>query len=168
MIGFQFRSPRFDDAMQARRADMVRAVALSYAELTRQIQDQGRRELKTAGRFGAWAWRVVGAGRGRIDVYGTTVVEGMEHGLVIAGKPLLWIPLSSAADAQKVPPRRYPGELVKITRPGKAPLLVVSGGEPKYHGQPSVKMPKRLNLLMMIERIMATVGARFLAQLQKL
>jgi hypothetical protein len=92
----------------------------------------------------------------------------MEHGLIIRGKPLLWIPLSFAADAQKVTPRRYPGTLVKVDRPGKAPLLVKSGGEPKYHGQPSVRMPKRLNLAALIAHIVATMGARLVATMRKL
>lgn len=165
MTTLQFRPPLFDGVVRERRAEILAAIVRSYADLMREIRNEGRAEIKKAGRFGAWALRVTGRKGQPIEVYGTSVVSAFEDGLVIQGKPLLWIPLTRAADAQKYSPRAFPGQLVKVERRNKAPLLVAAGGEPKYHGQTRVVMPKRINLFAMIERIVVRMGARFLSRL---
>lgn len=72
-----------------------------------------------------------------------------EYGAIIRGKPLLWIPLSFAADAQGIRARDYPGKLFRVDRKnGGAPLLLASGNpaQPKYFGKASVTIPKKFHM----------------------
>jgi hypothetical protein len=79
-----------------------------------------------------------------------------QNGAIIHGKPLLWIPLSFAKDAQGVRAKDYPGKLFRVNRKGGlAPLLMTrSGGGPaqaKYFGKASVKIPKKFHLVEIIK-----------------
>jgi len=75
-----------------------------------------------------------------------------EYGAVIHGKPLLWIPLSFAKDAQGIRARDYPGRLFRVDRKsGGAPLLL--GGNPatpKFFGKASVTIPKKWHMTQII------------------
>lgn len=83
---------------------------------------------------------------------------------VIRGKPLLWIPLSFAADALGVRARDYPGRLFRVNRKdGKSPLLMASGrgggkAEAKYSGHESVTIPKKFRTFEIAQEVYSHVG----------
>jgi hypothetical protein len=86
-----------------------------------------------------------------------------EEGRIIRGNPLLWIPLSFADDAQGVMARDYPGQLFRIDRAGKSPLLMASGGpggkaQPKYFGRESVTIPKKWHLREIAKQVSRRLG----------
>jgi len=122
-----------------------------------EIKKQGVEDIKAAGKFGSrWTDGLkvdVTEGGGNIRV---AVREEAEHwqvfqfGAIIHGKPLLWIPLSFATDAQGIRARDYPGQLFRVNRKnGKAPLLLTPGkpAQPKYFGKESVTIPKKFHLI---------------------
>src|SRR5690606_16192623 len=80
-----------------------------------------------------------------------------EFGATIHGKPLLWIPLSFATDAQGKNARDYPGRLFRVDRAGKAPLLMTrrrgQEAEAKYFGKESVTIPRKFRLREIIRGV---------------
>lgn len=117
-----------------------------------------RRDISQAGHFGSrWVTGFVGKvteGGGTVKVTFSMPNDPpmrywrvFEFGAVIHGKPLLWIPLSFAKDANGVNARDYPGKLFRVNRKVGAPLLL--GGNPatpKYFGKESVTIPKKFHL----------------------
>lgn len=122
------------------------------------VVPRAKQDISNAGRFGSrWSDGFQGKvteGGGSIKVsFNMPSAPPMKHwrvfefGAVIHGKPLLWIPLSFATDAQGIRARDYPGKLFRVDRVGKAPLLL--GGNPatpKYFGKASVTIPKKFHL----------------------
>jgi len=120
-------------------------------------------DIASAGRFGS---RWVTGFKGKVTQGGGHYVVNFtmptdppmrywrvfEHGAVIKGKPMLWIPLSFAKDAKGLRARDYPGKLFRVDRKaGGAPLLL--GGNPvapKYFGKESVTIPKKFHLRTII------------------
>ena len=76
-----------------------------------------------------------------------------EEGRVIRGRPLLWIPLSFATEAQGVKARDFPGLLGRVDRAGKAPLLIAPGGRPMYFGKETITIQKKWNLRDIVRRV---------------
>lgn len=124
-------------------------------DVVEYIVPRARRDIANAGKFGKrWTQGFVGKvteGGGHIKVSFSEAVpywRVFEFGAVIRGRPLLWIPLSFAKDAQDVRARDYPGKLFRVDRKnGGAPLLL--GGNPatpKYFGKTSVTIPKKFHL----------------------
>jgi hypothetical protein len=121
-----------------------------------EIKTRGDADIKQAGNFGSrWTdgFHVnVTEGGGHIRIAATEDVpywRVFQYGAVIHGKPLLWIPLSFAADAQGIRASEYPGRLFRVDRAGKAPLLLAPGkpAQPKYFGKESVTIPKKFHLI---------------------
>ncbi len=127
------------------------------------VVPRARADIANAGRFGVrWSQgftATVDEGGGHIRVSFIMPNEPpmrywrtFEFGAVIHGKPLLWIPLSFAADAQGIRARDYPGKLFRVDRKaGGAPLLL--GGKPaspKYFGIAQVTIPKKFHLRSII------------------
>jgi hypothetical protein len=138
-----------------RNRDASLAALRETARLTSEsILSLGRANISAAGRFGR-RWTAgfrarVTEGGGFIKITLTHAVPYwtvFQFGKVIHGRPLLWIPLSFASDAQGVLARNFPQPLFRVERPGRAPLLLASGGEPKYFGKESVTIPKKFRLL---------------------
>jgi hypothetical protein len=86
-----------------------------------------------------------------------------QYGAVISGKPLLWIPLSFAREAQGVSAKNFPGRLFRVDRKsGGAPLLLAADDkQPKYHGQTSVRIPKKFHLVEIAQAESKTFGALY-------
>jgi hypothetical protein len=58
--------------------------------------------------------------------------------------------------------RNYKGKLIRIERPGKLPLMVLSGGGPvKYFGKTEIVMPKKLHLRQIGRDIMNRAPATY-------
>ena len=129
------------------------------------VVPKGQEDIKKAGNFGArWYEGFKGKvteGGGNIRTAFTMPSESpmkhwrvFEHGATIHGKPLLWIPLSFAKDAQGIRARDYPGKLFRVNRAGKAPLLLAAGkpAQPKYFGKESVRIPKKFHLVEIVRQ----------------
>jgi hypothetical protein len=136
-----------------------KAIAGTATEVAKSLRTSGRAHIKTAGRFGAWAFsvRTKRDGDSRVvTAKASLVVEALETGRTLRGRPLLWIPIGSNKD---VPPiGKYPGKLARVERKGRVPLLVpIGGGAPKYFGLPKVVMPKKLHLRAIGRRLASRV-----------
>jgi hypothetical protein len=155
--------PLFQRAM-TRQADRVRKSARQAAQdAADDIEDQGRSDIEDAGNFGS-RWTdgfraTVTEGGGNLRVAVTEDVpywRVFQNGAVIHGKPLLWIPLSFASDAQGLRASEYGGRLFRVDRKSDGlPLLLAPGkpAQPKYFGKESVTIPKKFHLLEITQRV---------------
>jgi len=149
-------------------SDIVReAMTVAGTETATEIQDRSRADIASAGRFGpAWTDSLNSTVEENDDgVAVVTTMEGpkwrlFEEGGVQQGQPLLWLPLSFS-DAKGIRARDYPGELVRVDRAGKSPLLVAPGDGPKYVGLASVTIPKKFHLTEISQAVGAEIGARY-------
>lgn len=144
---FKFGVTRFGDKA-------IRAAQSAARTCAATIIERGKADMRAGGNFSSSRWqdglqaRISFTSRSEINIRITHAVfywKVFEIGAVIKGKPLLWIPLSFAADAQGVRARDYPGPLFRVDRRGKAPLLLSDDG-PKYFGKESVTIPKKFHL----------------------
>lgn len=147
-----------------RQIKALQATAFKAAEV---IEEEGRADMRAGGNFGSPRWqdgfqaRVSYTSRTDINVRVTHSVfywKVFEFGAVIRGRPLLWIPLDFAVDAQGIRARDYPRPLFRVDRLGKAPLLMAGGGkggkaEPKYFGKESVTIPKKFHLREIVKSV---------------
>lgn len=150
---FRERIKRYDEKR-------IRAIQSAARRAAEEIEVEGRADIAAGGDFKSSRWqdglhaKVSFESRADLNIRVTHDVKYwvvFEEGRVIHGKPLLWIPLDFAGDAQGVMARDYPGQLFRVDRPGKAPLLLAGGGkghdaEPKYFGKESVRIPKKFHL----------------------
>lgn len=142
-----------------RQADRVgRSVTSAAHEAARDIRKLGTEDIKAGGRFGPRWTRglrtIVQPPRGsfsadaNIKITHDLLTVGFrlfEYGGIVRGKPMLWIPLSFATDAQRVRARDYPQPLFRVDRLGRAPLLVSRDG-PKYFGKEQVRIPRKFHI----------------------
>lgn len=146
-----------------RAGDRVREAARSAAQqAAEEIVERGRADIAAAP--GNWGTRWLeglqakvseGGGNIRIAVSHNVPYFGVfQHGAVIQGRPLLWIPLSFADSATMTWPGRgarardYPGRLFRVDRKAGAPLLLdYRTKEPQYFGKESVTIPKKFHVL---------------------
>lgn len=137
-------------------------------DVVEYIVPKVRADISGAGKFGKrWTEGFQGKiteGGGFIRVSFTENVpywRVFQFGAVIHGKPLLWIPLSFAKDAQGVRARDYPGKLFRVDRKHGAPLLMKAGNpaEAKYFGKEQVRIPKKFHMIEIIRE-----GAKKLKQ----
>lgn len=139
-----------------RQADRVRSSMRGAArDAADTIVALGQGDIARAGNFGSrWtdglhADVTEGGGNIRINVtHDVPYWSVFEHGATIAGRPMLWIPLSFATDAQGKRARDFPGRLFRVDRKtGGAPLLLsAEDKEPKYFGADEVTIPKKFHL----------------------
>ena len=159
---------RFTKAQKANGALMREAMLIEGKRTASEIQERGRSDIAAAGKFGAaWTQGFVSQVEETSDgaVIATTMSgprwKIFQEGRTIKGRPLLWIPLSGSGAPRS--PRDYPGGLFRVdrTEAGKAPLLFSNAdGKPKYHGQPSVTIPKKFHLIEITAAVTTGVGAR--------
>lgn len=151
--------PLFKRAVTKQKDRVLASARDAAQDAADEILDKGRADIKQAGKFGSrWTDGLhsdVTEGGGNIRISTTHDVPYwtvFQFGKVINGKPLLWIPLSFAKDAQGVRARDY-GPLFRVNRKGgKAPLLLSPGkpAQPKYFGKASVTIPKKFHLIEIV------------------
>lgn len=155
--------PLFQRAM-TRNADKIRtAVRKAAQDVADDIEDLGSTDIENAGNFGSrWTdgfHARVSEGGGHIRIAVTEDVpywRVFQYGAVIRGKPLLWIPLSGAADAQGVRASEYGGRLFRVDRKSDGLPLLLAPGKPaqvKYFGKESVTIPKKFHLLEIVQSV---------------
>lgn len=144
---FKNRTQRFGERQ-------IKAAQQAARDAASEIVTRGRADMKKAGDFGSERWqtglkaKTSFQSRSDITVRITHDVPYwvvFEEGRVIKGKPLLWIPLNFAKDAQGISAKDYPEPLFRVDRQGKAPLLLSDSG-PKYFGKEKVTIPKKFHL----------------------
>lgn len=82
-----------------------------------------------------------------------------EFGGTIRGKPLLWIPLPWNESKERA--RDYPGQLFRVERPGRNPLLFSTGDkEAKYVGVTHVTLRPRFGIREIAANVVRTQLAR--------
>jgi len=148
------------------QAAIVQSVEKAAKEVQTRIKNDGDKNIKAGGKFGArWtnAWQVTSTAKG-VDAeirarHAIWYAGVFEYGAVIHGKPMLWIPLSYTN--VKVRARDYPGGLfrVKRKRDGLELLLSRSSKKPIYFGKRRVRIPKKWSL----RRITSENAMRFKA-----
>jgi hypothetical protein len=147
--------PRFRQNL-TRQATRVREAARGAArETAKRIETLGRADIRRGGNFGSrWtdglhADVTEGGGNIRISVYDDVPYFNIfQYGGVIKGKPMLWIPLDFATDAQGVSAKDFRGGLFRVDRESGAPLLLsIEDKQPKYFGKESVTEPKKFHIV---------------------
>jgi hypothetical protein len=121
--------------ISAKYPERVRAAArAAAAEMAQEIEQRGREDIASAGRFGSrWTegfQATVSEGGGSIRISVTEAVPYwavFEYGADIRAKNpsgLLWIPLSFADVPEGVWPKDYPGRLFRVSRSETLPSLM--------------------------------------------
>jgi hypothetical protein len=164
------------------KADNVRSAARSAAaDALVTILARARANIASAGNFGRrWTEGFKGEiseGGGNIRLAFTHDVPYFmvfQRGATIKGKPLLWIPLSFAEDAQGVMARDFPLPLFRVDRKGKVPLLFAfepdsdEPAAPKYFGKRQVRIPKKFRVLEIIREVARTLKDTYRNKLRAL
>ena len=163
---------KFERSVSRQGARVRNAARAAAFDATEEIRKRAAADMASAGNFGPrWTGGLnteITEGGGNIRIAFTHNVpyfSVFQYGAVIKGKPLLWIPLSFAADAKGVLARNFPGGLFYVDRSkkGKAPLLLSrQSREPKYFGKESVTIPKKFHVIEIIRDVSKNVRAYFL------
>lgn len=168
MARFRFKSG-FGKALESELNKVIvpvtTAAQAALKEVGKVAVKEGRTSIRSAGRFhGPWVsgfrnrfYKNRGLDAALLVYHKIGLASVFETGKVIAGRPLLWIPLGRRVGFGKGArsPRALISagkKLVKVERPGKRPLLVESGGAPLFVGVERVSIRKRFNLLAIIRR----------------
>ena len=157
-VGQKFTRSVYRQASEVRNA--ARAAAFDASE---SIRSRAAADMASAGNFGRrWTGGLhvdITEGGGNIRIaahHDVPYFSVFQYGAVIHGRPLLWIPLSFAADAKGILARNYPGGLFRVDRkaPGKAPLLLSRASrEVKYFGIDQVTIPKKFHVIEIIRDV---------------
>ena len=140
---------------------MIKATQAATYRAADEIERRGRADIKRGGNFGSDRWqdgfraKVSYLTRSDLNIRVTHEVKYwrvFEYGAVIYGKPMLWIPLDFATDAQGVRARDYPKQLFRVDRAGKAPLLLSDDG-PKYFGKEYVAIKPKWHLREIVRKV---------------
>jgi hypothetical protein len=153
------------------------AIRWSANEVAEEILRVGRLDIQGAGNFGtrwtegleAGVTVTEGGGNVRINVTHSVGYWGIfEHGAVIHGRPLLWLPLSFANIPQGVSARDF-GPLFRVDRKsGAAPLLLsFADRQAKYVGKSQVTIPKKFHLTEIAKRAAARLPLLWKARLKE-
>lgn len=140
----------------------TKAVQATAQRAKDEILAEGRANIAAGGNFSSDRWQmgfqVKLSYQSRTDItlrvtHSVFYWRVFEYGAVIRGRPMLWIPLSFATDAQGVMARDYPYYMFRVDRVGKAPLLMTHDGEAKYFGKESVTIPKKWTLRQVVRNV---------------
>jgi hypothetical protein len=152
----------------ARNLERVRVGMTEAAnQASTEILERGRADISGAGQFGnRWTSGLTSQITEQPKTVTITVRHAVpywsvfQYGKTIRGKPLLWIPLSFAREAQGVRARDFPGRLFRVDRKaGGAPLLLSAADkQPKYHGQTEVTIPKKFHLVEICHDVAGQLG----------
>jgi hypothetical protein len=164
-------APALSRNLAKQQQRIQKAIGAAAIKLGDSIVEKGRADISAAGKFGA-RWTTSGltsdvTPEGNVSTINIREAVSywrvFQYGAVIQGKPLLWIPLSFATEAQGVSAKDFPGRLFRVDRKsGGAPLLLSADDkQPKYHGQESVRIPKKFHLVEIAVAESKTFGALY-------
>lgn len=162
-------------------AEQLTAKGIALAQKTKQalgqagkaaselILQRGRADISSAGKFGSrWTTGLTAPVTVEEDKIVISVRQQVsywrvfEYGHITKGRPLLWIPLSFASDAQGKRASEY-GALFRVDRKGgKAPLLLsVKDKQPKYFGKSQVRIPKKFHIVQITHDVAGEFDALY-------
>lgn len=159
-LQFQFRGqklgPQLRHGLQRAQARIRKTILLTMKEASQIILQRGRADIAAGIRASSRWTRGLHADVTTQPSQSTITISHdvpywtiFQFGGTIKGKPLLWIPLPFAGDAQGVMARNFPGGLFRVDRKnGGSPLLLSRvDGRPKYVGKEQVTIPKKFHIL---------------------
>ena len=174
MVSIKIDSPPLDQQVKklldAQAQQIKRSMRSAADTAADNILERGRADISGAGRFGTrWTSGLTAPVTEEKDGIVITVRQAVpywsifEYGATIKGKPLLWIPLSFATEAQGVRARDFPGRLFRVDRKsGGAPLLLSADDkQPKYFAKSSVTIPKKFHIVEIIQDVARLLGALY-------
>jgi hypothetical protein len=159
---------QYEVDQQAHGKACVDSMKLAATETATTIEQRGRTDISSAGKFGR-AWTSGFHSKPKSIGHGVEVVTTMsgrgwrifQEGRTIHGRPLLWIPLSGT-DAKGKAKSRYPDPLVQVQNRAGLPLLISRrDNRPKYFGKESVTIPKKFHLTEIATEEGHKMGERF-------
>jgi hypothetical protein len=169
--------PKFKKNLVRQRDRMNRSLLGAAQDYAAAFLKAGRANIRAAGKFTTPRW--IQGLFANVSRGGGNIVVGIGHkvgywivfqeGRVIHGRPLLWIPLEFAKDAQGVRARDYPGRFFRVDRKsGRAPLLLSAAtGQPKYFGKRFVRIPKKFKVLEISRELARKMDAFYKARFRK-
>lgn len=167
----QRTGPLFSRGTAGRKGPLVRDIMRTTAtDIAAEFMKEAAEDIRGAGKFGS-RWTngfsvqvSEGGGNIRLDIsHAVPYFNVFTKQTTIQGKPLLWIPLSFATDAQGIRARDY-GPLFRVDRAGgKAPLLLswTKPAIPKYFGRSSVTIPQKFRTFEIAAAIARKAGDLF-------
>jgi hypothetical protein len=147
-------APQWLAALREKQKPVADAAVKALNETATNAVAEGRQDIAAAGRFGPkWQQGLKFVTRGEglqtraIIFHSIGLAGGFEHGVTIAGKPLLWIPTTPGAPS----PRKSRKRLVSVNIAGKPPMLFDKfdrdrNRKPLYIGVPQVHIPKKFHI----------------------
>jgi hypothetical protein len=167
--------PAWLKMIRDKQRPVATAAVQALQDVAAEAVQEGRSNIGSAGRFtGKWQsglqFKLQDAQDGGepslqakatvFHSYGLASV--FEFGATIEGKPLLWIPTTPGAPSA----RRSGKKLVSATVRGTPMLFDANDKDrkrkPLYIGVPSVKIPKKFNIIEIIKQNAAKLGEAFL------
>jgi hypothetical protein len=163
-------------AMRDEYQSVAEAAVVSLRQTAANAVQEGRRDIASAGRFGAkWQsglrYRTTGAGtKGEAPSLNATATiyhsygfaAVFEFGATIQGKPLLWIPTTRGGPS----PKQSGKNLVSATVNGRPMLFDATDRDrhrkPLYIGVPEIHIRKRFHIIEIVKKQVAKVAGLFI------
>ena len=178
MANFKVTSdtPDWIKAIRDKQKPVAEAAVAALREVAATSVQEGRRDIAAAGPNFRQNWqeglqyRTKGAKRDEVasldaqaTIYHRYGIAGIfEHGAVIHGKPLLWIPTTRAAPA----PSKSGKKLVSATINGKPMLFDANDRDrhrkPLYVGVPQVTIRKTFHITDIVKKNVEKIAAVFI------
>ena len=174
-VRFTYTQGAFKTAFAAHRTSMARAASEAMRTAATQIRSRGRAAIAAAGLPADWQMgfdaKVYPTGgdslKAQLWVTGKGPLAVFEFGATIAGKPMLWIPVSGLPKGET--PQSYGAPLYSVNRPGYPPML--AGGPPGHMvilfiGLTAVEIKKKLDLEAIVQAAADGLPATFASNLE--
>jgi hypothetical protein len=148
-------APQFKALIDGFAETTAAATQAATQRAATEIEDQGRENIRAAGSSARLqdGFHAVATDTNITVTHDAPFWLEFEEGRVIQGRPLLWIPLSFATEAQGVRARDFPSLLRRVDRARKAPLLMAAGARPMYFGKQTITIQKKWNLRDIVRRV---------------
>lgn len=152
-ITIDTKARQFKENFEGSAARFKQSITAAANMAASMIEEQGRADIKSAGRFGGeWESGL----HAKADATGANITIKVTHdipyagvfesGATIEGKPLLWLPFSGT-DAEGVRASEYSDKLFSVQSKTGTPLLFsIADKLPKYFGIESVTIPKKFHI----------------------
>jgi len=171
--------PRWRDIINGIKFPVASAAVKALQQTAANAVADGRRNIASAGRFGKnWQrdlqFRMIDmekAGEPSLEAkavifHKAAIAPVFEHGITIAGKPLLWIPTKRGMSSPGVEVRRRGLKLTSATVRGTPLLFDATDRDPHrkplYIGVRSVHIGKKWRITEIVKEHVAKIGLLFL------
>lgn len=159
---------QFERKSKTDAARVSRSIA-SVAEFgLKQILNRGKSDIASAGKYGPrWVQGLKGSITGRGTNKTIITIKHdipyypfLNKGGLIKGNPILWLPMPGTPVG--VPPRNYPGKLVRVAKRGATPVLIDPvQKQVKYFGKKSVRISQKFHINEIIRQVQSEFPAEY-------